>query len=90
MVTEQTNASNAHTQEKGRIFNAGLTLYRKTLKQVRPLHVAVHWLVSHSLIPLLEVIHGFRTLPDDPLWFRFELLTGRHEAETVQQIKAHL
>ena len=25
-------------------------------------------------------------MPDDPFWFRLELLTNRHEAETVQQI----
>lgn len=30
---------------------------------------------------------GFRTIEDDPFWFRYELLTGRHEAETVNWVR---
>ncbi len=60
-----------------------LRLYRHTVKRVRPLHQATHWLMTHSLIPLLERRHQFHTLTDDPFWFRLELLTGRHEAETT-------
>lgn len=69
------------------VLNSGLSLYRKTIKRFRPLHSALHWLVSHSVIPVLEAARGFRTIPDDPFWFRLELLTGRHEAETVQLVK---
>lgn len=87
MANGQTNSPNPHGATRGRIFNTGLTLYRKTLKQVRPFHVAIHWVVSHSLIPFLEAVRGFRTLPDDPLWFRFELLMERHEAETVRHVR---
>lgn len=65
-----------------------LTLYRHTVKRVRPLHQATHWLMSRSLIPLLERRHRFQTLPDDPFWFRLELLTGRHEVETAHWMRA--
>ena len=68
------------------VFNTGLNLYRKTVKRFRPLHVAVHGVFTHGLIPILERIKGFKTIPDDPFWFRLELLTGRHEQETTQQI----
>jgi FkbM family methyltransferase len=69
-----------------RLFDLGLRFYRKTLKHVRPVHVAVHWLMTAAVIPLLERRRGFRTMPDDPFWFRLELLLDRHEHETVQQI----
>jgi len=65
----------------------GLSLYRRTLKRFRPAHALVHWLMKHTLIPILEARNGFKTMPDDPFWFRLELLTGRHESETVSQIK---
>lgn len=42
--------------------------------------------MTHGAIPLLETSTGFRTMPDDPFWFRLELLTHRHEMETI----AHL
>lgn len=63
-----------------------LRLYRKTVKRFRSAHVATHWLMTHAAIPLLEKSTGFRTMPDDPFWFRLELLTHRHEVETI----AHL
>lgn len=70
-----------------RLFDLSLNLYRKSLKRFRPAHLAVHWWMTHVTIPLLEQRKGFRTMPDDPFWFRLELLTGRHEAETVRQIE---
>jgi len=70
-----------------RVFDSSLTLYRKTLKRVRPLHVAAHVVMSRAVIPLLERSQRFDTMPDDPFWFRLDLLTGRHEAETTQQIE---
>jgi FkbM family methyltransferase len=69
-----------------RTLDTGLSFYRKTVKRFRPAHVAVHRLMTTIAIPMLERRHGFRTMVDDPLWFRLELLTGRHEAETVQQL----
>ncbi|NDJ54712.1 MAG: FkbM family methyltransferase [Chloroflexi bacterium] len=69
------------------LFDAGLTLYRKTLKRVYPIHAAIHALMSWVVIPALEALHRFRTMPDDPLWFRVELLTNRHEAETLAQLE---
>ena len=69
-----------------RVFDSSLTLYRKTLKRVRPLHIATHMVMSRAVIPLLERSQRFYTMPDDPFWFRLDLLTGRHEAETTSQI----
>ncbi|HRQ36320.1 MAG TPA: FkbM family methyltransferase [Chloroflexota bacterium] len=60
-----------------------VNLYRKTLKRIRPAHRATHWLMGHGVIPLLERSRGFGTMPDDPFWFRLELLTRRHERETM-------
>jgi len=68
------------------LFDLSLNLYRKSLKRLRPAHLGVHRLMTHVVIPLLEKRKGFRTMPDDPFWFRLELLTNQHEAETVQQI----
>jgi FkbM family methyltransferase len=68
-------------------LNASLELYRRTVKRFRPAHQTVHWLLSHTLIPLLEATQRFETLPDDPFWFRLELLTRRHEAETTQHVR---
>lgn len=69
-----------------RFIDTSLNLYRKTLKHIHPVHVAIHWLMTHLMIPLLEALTGFRTMTDDPFWFRVELLTGRHEWETRKQI----
>jgi FkbM family methyltransferase len=44
--------------------------------------------MTHTLIPFLEQRQGFRTMPDDPFWFRLELLTNRHEPETTHHIQA--
>lgn len=42
--------------------------------------------MTHGVIPVLEKSSGFRTMPDDPFWFRLELLTNRHEVETIAQL----
>lgn len=64
------------------LLQMGATLYRKTFKRIAIFHRAVHWTSRHVFFPILEQIQDFRTMPDDPFWFRFELLTGRHEPET--------
>lgn len=69
------------------LFQTSLRLYRKTVKRFRPAHIAVHRLMTAVVLPLLERVRGFRTMPDDPFWFRLELLTGRHEAETTAQLR---
>lgn len=69
-----------------RALDANLTLYRHTLKRFRPAHVAMHRLMAHVILPLAERVTGFRTIPDDPFWFRIELLSRQHEAETVRQL----
>jgi FkbM family methyltransferase len=66
------------------ISDFSLNLYRKTLKRFRPAHVATHWVMHHGAIPFLEKSRDFRTMPDDPFWFRMELLTQKHEPETMR------
>jgi FkbM family methyltransferase len=68
------------------ITTLGLNFYRKTVKRFHPAHKATHWLMNRGLIPLLEAATGFQTMPDDPFWFRLELLTKRHEKETTSQL----
>lgn len=67
-------------------FEASLNIYRKTLKRFRLFHLSLHWLMTHIIIPLLENGRRFYTMPDDPFWFRVELLTTRHETETTVQL----
>lgn len=84
MVAEQ------QTQRRLQVFNAGLNLYRRTLKRFRPIHVAMHWILTRTAIPLLELVRQFKTMPDDPFWFRLELLTHQHEPETVACVRSFL
>lgn len=60
----------------------GASIYRKTFKRIGFIHRAIHWSSRTIFFPILEQVQDFRTMPDDPFWFRFELLTGRHEPET--------
>lgn len=69
------------------VLQIGVELYRKTFKRIRGFHRAMHWLSMNLLFPALEGLQGFHTMPDDPFWFRFELLTGRHEPETGLQLR---
>lgn len=69
------------------VLQIGVELYRKTFKRIRGFHRAMHWLSTTLLFPILEGIQGFHTMPDDPFWFRLELLTGRHEPETGMQLR---
>lgn len=80
-------AADPQTNTKSSLFQASLRLYRMTIKKFRPAHVAVHRVMTAVVIPLLETMRGFKTMPDDPFWFRLELLTGRHEAETTAQLR---
>lgn len=80
MAAEQTN-------ERQGLVDYGLWVYRHTLKRLRPVHLSMHWLMTHGFIPWLQRARNFHTLPDDPFWFRLELLTDRHEPETVAQFK---
>ena len=65
-----------------RALDASLWLYRNTLKRIRPAHSALHRLLERTLLPALEHANDFKTIPDDPFWFRLELLTRQHERET--------
>jgi FkbM family methyltransferase len=65
----------------------GANIYRKTLKRIGFFHRAMHRAARYLLFPLLEQLQNFHTMPDDPFWFRFELLTGRHEPETVATLE---
>ena len=68
------------------VFDASLRLYRKTLKRFRPAHLAMHRLMGHVIMPLLEYANDFKTIPEDPFWFRLELLTQGHEMATRRQL----
>ncbi|MDE2950827.1 MAG: FkbM family methyltransferase [Chloroflexota bacterium] len=70
-----------------RLFDSSLSLYRKTVKRFRPAHIAMHRLMDRLVMPALERRYDFKTIPEDPFWFRLELLTGRHELETVQLLR---
>lgn len=70
-----------------RLFDSSLSLYRKTVKRVRPAHIAMHRLMDRVLMPALERRYDFKTIPEDPFWFRLELLTGQHEVETAQLLR---
>ncbi len=65
------------------ISDFSLKLYRKTVKRFYPAHVATHWFMNHLIIPVLESTKQFKTIREDPFWFRLELLTNRHETETM-------
>lgn len=68
------------------MFDASLRIYRQTVKRVRPAHLAMHRLMAGLVIPLLEQANNFKTIPEDPFWFRLELLTRRHEIETRRHL----
>lgn len=74
------------TQPQNSFFGWGLSLYRRTLKRFKPFHVALHWVMTNTLIPFLEARQNFRTMPDDPFWFRLELLTNRHETDSTPHL----
>ena len=69
------------------VWNASLTFYRKTFKRFQPVHRITHWLMTRLVIPVLEQVKNFQTIPDDPFWFRLELLTNKHETETRHQLQ---
>lgn len=77
----------SQTSSQSSLFQWALSLYRHTFKRVRIFHSAVHWLMTHSYIPLLEAQQKFSTMPDDPFWFRLELLTQKHEVETTLHVQ---
>jgi len=70
-----------------RALDTGLRLYRKTLKRIRPAHLALHRLMGGLVLPGLERALDFKTIADDPFWFRLELLTGQHESETRRALE---
>ncbi|MCY3914660.1 MAG: FkbM family methyltransferase [Chloroflexi bacterium] len=70
-----------------RALDASLRLYRKTLKRIRPAHLAIHQLMAGLFLPGLERARDFKTIAEDPFWFRLELLTGQHETETRRALE---
>lgn len=67
-------------------FNFSVNLYRRTFKRFAPIHSTLHWLTNRLIFPLLEKLKRFKTMPDDPAWFRLELLMNWHERETTSQL----
>lgn len=72
------------------LLQIGADIYRKTFKRIHGVHRALHWLAYRAIFPLMEQAQSFHTMPDDPFWFRLELLTGRHEPETAAQLRRHI
>ncbi len=72
------------------VFDASVRIYRSTFKRIRSFHSLFHHIMRLFIFPFLETITSFKTMPDDPFWFRLELLTRRHEPETLTQIKSIL
>lgn len=72
-----------------RVLNTSLWLYRKTVKRIRPAHSAMHRLMGGLLLPGLERAQDFQTIPEDPFWFRLELVTRQHESGT-RRLLEHL
>ena len=70
-----------------RALETSLRLYRKTLKRVRPAHLALHRLMALLVLPGLERALDFKTIAEDPFWFRLELLTALHESETRRALE---
>lgn len=83
----QATSDNRTRHWSGRFFDASLRLYRRTIKRVYPVHAATHWVISRTLIPLIEYTRRFKTVNDDPFWFRLELLLRKHETETVSHVR---
>lgn len=77
----------ADSNTQGGLLQVGVRVYRKTFKRIRFVHRGLHWAAYHLLFPLMERVRGFRTMPDDPFWFRYELLSGKHEPETTAHIQ---
>lgn len=72
------------------VFENSLRFYRRTFKRFRIVHTNLHRLMRYIVIPTLERATGFSTMPDDPLWFRLELLSHHHESETVRHFEARI
>ena len=70
-----------------RVLDSSLWLYRKTVKRIRPAHGAMHRVMDRLLLPALERATDFKTIDEDPFWFRLELLTRQHERETRQLLE---
>jgi FkbM family methyltransferase len=71
----------------GSVFKKAIRIYRRTLKPFRALHSAFYALAQGVLLPALEVLKNFRTMKDDPVYFRIELLTEGYERDTVRWVR---
>lgn len=72
------------------LFQKLLQTYRMTLKRIPGMHRSLYFFSQYMALPLLERLKGFRTIPDDPLNFRLELLLGTYEPETVSFFKRYV
>jgi len=61
--------------------------YRGTVKRFPGLHQRLYRIGSGYALPVLERVAGFHTPADDPLSFRWRLVFGLHERETVAVIR---
>ena len=72
------------------LFHRLLRTYRLSLKRIPGVHRSLYFVGQHVALPLLERWKGFWTIPDDPLYFRLELLLGKYEPETVAFFKRYV
>jgi len=71
-------------------FHRLLGLYRNTLKRLPLAHRLAYFVAERVALPLLEHYYRFWTIPDDPVYFRLELILRRYEPETVAFFRQHI
>lgn len=69
------------------LYASVLNFYRRSIKRVPRVHTALYWMGEQVVVPILERLRRFRTIPDEPLFGRLELLLGQYEFETVSYFK---
>jgi FkbM family methyltransferase len=75
--------SHAHWTHRKSVLGA----YRAIARRFPGLHLLLYRLGEGYVLPMLEWLSGFRTLPDDPMWFRSQLVFGTYERETAAVIR---
>lgn len=65
------------------LYVSGLNFYRRALKRVPGLHPTLYWVGEQVIVPILERLLRFRTIPEGPLYWRLEMLLGQYDVETA-------
>ena len=72
------------------LFDNLLNFYRNSLKRVPGVHRGLYSVGRYIALPIMEKWRGFWTIPDDPLYFRLQLLLMNYEPETVALLNQHV